>query len=68
MCALCCDFPLTFLILQAVTAIMNMAGHRRELHLRLEDAKKLRLYAQFGASKNHALEDGMGKAKARSKH
>ena len=68
MCALCCDFLLTFLILQAVTAIMNMARHHWELHLRLEDAKKLRLYAQFGASKHHALEDGLGKDKARSKH
>ena len=28
----------------------------------------LRHYAQFTASKNQALEDGLGKAKGRSKH
>ena len=39
-----------------------------ELHLWLDDVEKLRRYAQFAASKNYALEDGLGKAKARSKH
>ena len=68
MCALCFDFLLTFLILQAVTALRNMAHHQRELHLRLEDAKNLWLYAQFATSKYHALEDDLGKARARSKH
>ena len=39
-----------------------------ELHLRLEDAEKLRLYAQSAVSKHHALEDGLSKANARAKH
>ena len=39
-----------------------MAHQHRELHHRLEDVEKLRLYAQFAASKHHALE-GLGKAK-----
>ena len=41
-----------------------MARQHKELHLRLDDVKKLRRYAQSAASKHHALE----KAKARSKH
>ena len=44
-----------------------MACQHGELHHRLEDAKKLRLYAQSVASKHHALE-GLGKARAKSKH
>ena len=39
-----------------------------ELHLRLEDAKKLRLYTRSSVSKHHALDDALVKAKARSKH
>ena len=34
----------------------------------MEDAEKLRLYAQSAVSKHHALEDSLGKAKARAKH
>ena len=37
-----------------------------ELYHRLEDTEKLWLYALSVASKHHALEDGLGKAK--SKH
>ena len=53
---------------QLVTTIQDMERQHRELHLRLDDAKKLRRYAQSIFSKHHALEDGLGKAKARSKH
>ena len=45
-----------------------MARQHRELHHRLEDAKKLRLYAQSVFSKHQALDDALVKAKARSKH
>ena len=45
-----------------------MACQHRELHLRLEDAQKLRLYAQSIVSKHHALDDAVVKTKARSKH
>ena len=45
-----------------------MARHHRELYLRLDDVEKLRCYAKFVASKHQALEDGLGKAKGRSKH
>ena len=45
-----------------------MADQHRELYLRLEDVEKLQLYAQSAASKHHALEDDLGKAKVRSKH
>ena len=45
-----------------------MAFQHRELHYRLKDAKKLWFYARSTASKHHALEDGLGKAKAKSKH
>ena len=65
---LCCDFLLTLLFLQAVTAIQNMACQHRELHLRLEDAQKLRLYAQSIVSKQHALDDTVVMTKAKSKH
>ena len=34
----------------------------------MEDAEKLRLYAQSAVSKHHALEDSLGKAKSRAKH
>ena len=43
-----------------------MARQHGELHHRLEDAKKLRLYARSAASKHDTLEDGLGKAKAKS--
>ena len=45
-----------------------MARQHRELHLSLEDAEKLQLYAQSVVSKHHALDDALVKAKARSKH
>ena len=45
-----------------------MAHQHRELHLRMEDAEKLQLYAQSAVSKHHALDDALVKAKARSKH
>ena len=45
-----------------------MAHRYKELHLPLDDAEKLRRYAQFVASKQHALKDALDKAKARFKH
>ena len=45
-----------------------MARQHKELHLRLVDAKNLRRYAQSTTSKHQALEDGLSKAKGRSKH
>ena len=39
-----------------------------ELHHRLGDAEKLRLYAQSAVSKHQALDNALVKAKARSKH
>ena len=39
-----------------------------EFHHRLDDTEKLRCYAQSAASKHQALENGLGKAKGRSKH
>ena len=45
-----------------------MAHQHKELHLWLDDAEKLRRYAQCAASKHHALEDALDKAKGRSKH
>ena len=40
----------------------------REIYLQLDDAEKLRRYAQSTSSKHHALEDALDKTKARSKH
>ena len=45
-----------------------MVRRHRELYLRLKGTEKLRRYAQSVASKHHALEDALDKAKARSKH
>ena len=45
-----------------------MVCQHRELHHRLGDAKKLRLYAQSVISKHQALDDALVKAKARFKH
>ena len=45
-----------------------MAHQHRELYLRLDYAEKLQRYAQFATYKHQALEDGLGKAKGRSKH
>ena len=44
-----------------------MAPQHRELHFQLEDAEKLRRYAQFVVSKHHAIDDALDKAKPRSK-
>ena len=45
-----------------------MTRQQRELHHRLEDAEKLRLYAQSTASTHKALEDGLGKARSKAKY
>ena len=45
-----------------------MTRQHRELHHRLGDAMKLRLYAQLTISRHQALDDSLVKAKARSKH
>ena len=45
-----------------------MARQHKELHHRLADAEKLRLYAQSAISKHQALDEALGKAKAWSKH
>ena len=45
-----------------------MAHQHMELHLRLEHAEKLWLYAQSAISKHYALDDALVKAKARSEH
>ena len=45
-----------------------MTRQHSELHLRLGDAEKLRLYAQSTVSKHQALDDALVKTKARSKH
>ena len=45
-----------------------MARQNRELHYRLEDTEKLRLYAQSATSKHHALEESLDKANSQSKH
>ena len=45
-----------------------MAHQHKEIHLKLEDAEKVQLYAQSVVSKHQALDDGLVKAKARSKH
>ena len=56
------------LLLQFVTIVRNMARQHRELQVRLEDDKKLRLYVGFATSKHWALEESLGKAKSWSKH
>ena len=52
----------------AITTIRNIAHQHKELHHRLGDAEKLRLYAQLVVSKHQALDDALVKAKARFKH
>ena len=44
-----------------------MGCQYRELHLSLEDAKKLWLYAWSTVSKHHALDNALAKTKVRSK-
>ena len=45
-----------------------MACQCREFHAQLDDAEKLRLYAQSAVSKHQALDSSLPKAKSRSKH
>ena len=47
-----------------------VTGHcqHRELRVRLEDSKKLRLYVGFATSKHWALEESLSKAKYWSRH
>ena len=56
------------LLLQVVITIRNMAFQHREFQARLDDAKKLRLYAQSVISKHQTLVTSLAKAKSRSKH
>ena len=51
-----------------MTVIRNMARQHREFQSRLDDDKKLRLYAQSTISKHQALDTSLAKAKSRSKH
>ena len=51
-----------------MTAIRNMAHQHREFQSRLDDAEKLRLYAQSTVSKHQALYASLAKAKSKSKH
>ena len=55
-------------LLQAVTAIRNIAYQHRKLYLRLDNAKQLRRYAQSDVSKHNALDNALGKARAKSRH
>ena len=45
-----------------------MEQQHKELHHRLGDGEKLRLYAQSVVAKHQALDDVLVKAKGRSKH
>ena len=45
-----------------------MARQHKELHHRLGDVEKLRLYAQSVVSNHQALDNALVKAKALSKH
>ena len=45
-----------------------MARHHREFQSRLDDAEKLRLYAQSAISKHQALDASLAKAESMSKH
>ena len=55
-------------LLQIITAIRNMVRQHREFHALLDDAEKLRLYAQSVITKHQALDTSLSKAKSRSKH
>ena len=61
------NFVITSL-LQAMTAIQNMAHHYREFQSRLDDAKRLRLYAQSSVSKHKALDAYLAKEESMLKH
>ena len=45
-----------------------MAHHHRELHYRLYNVEKLRLYAQSATIEHRALQESLDKAKSLSKH
>ena len=45
-----------------------MARQHSELYLRLKDAEQLRRYAQSTVSKHNTLDDGLGKARAKSRY
>ena len=45
-----------------------MARQQRKCQSRLDDADKLRLYAQSVVSKHQALDASLAKAKSKSKH
>ena len=45
-----------------------MVHQHREFHARLNDVKKLQLYAQSTVSKHQALDASLAKAKSRSKN
>ena len=51
-----------------MTTIRNMARQHREFQSRLDDTKKLRLYAQSVVSKHQALNTSLAKAKFKLKH
>ena len=51
-----------------MTAIRNMACHHREFQSRLDDAEKLRLYAQSVISKHQSLDASLDKVKSKSRH
>ena len=61
-------FLLTSSLFQVVKTIRNMACQHREFQSRLDDAEKLRLYAQLVVSKHQALDASLAKAKSKSKH
>ena len=49
-------------------AIRNMARQHKEFQSRLDDAEKLRLYAQSAISKHQALDASLAKAESQLKH
>ena len=55
-------------LLQVVTTIWNMARQHKEFRSRLDDAKRLWLYAQSAVSKHQALDASLTKAESKSKH
>ena len=68
---LCLHFFKCFLFAPAfavVTATWNMARQHREPYLRLDDVEQLQRYAQSAVSKHNALDDALGKARAKSKY
>ena len=62
------DFLLTPALFQIVMAIQNMAHQHREFQSRLDDAKKLCLYAQSVASHHQTLTASLAKAESSGEH